>query len=92
LPFLDSLDAAAEAHKGDEGLANLQKQLKKILKEQGFEEIESIGKKFDPHLHEVVECEECGDDEKGDIVIEEIQKGYLLNGKVLRAAKVKIKK
>jgi len=50
-----------------------------------------MGKKFDPVLHEVVEEVEAKDKEPGTVV-EEIQKGYLINNKLLRPAKVKILK
>ncbi|MDD5589968.1 MAG: nucleotide exchange factor GrpE [Candidatus Portnoybacteria bacterium] len=90
LPFLDSLDAAVAVHPEDKGLVTLKKQLLGILKNQGLEEIEVIGKPFDPELHEVIECEDKGSEHGGEIVSGEIQKGYFLNGKVLRAAKVKV--
>jgi len=62
-----------------------------FLGNEGLEPIESVGKKFDPHFHEVVEREEKEDLEEG-IILEELQKGYLFNGQVIRPAKVKIAK
>lgn len=91
LPVLDSLGAALGPHPDDKGMVLLKNQLQSILKKHGLKEIESIGEKFNPEIHEAVECEEAGGRED-EIVTEEIQKGYMLNGKVLRIAKVKTKK
>ncbi|MFH0852146.1 MAG: nucleotide exchange factor GrpE [bacterium] len=88
LPALDSLDAAIGANPEDEGLKTFLNQIRSILKKHGLEEIKAVGEKFNPEFYEGVECEEGG----GEIVSEEIQKGYMLNGKVIRPAKVKVKK
>lgn len=93
LPVLDSFEQALKHTQGaggkDEGIQQLYNQLKSILKNQGLEEIESMGKKFDPSLHESV-GEAKG--KKQGVIVEEIQKGYKLNGKLIRASKVKIGK
>ncbi|MBZ9571986.1 nucleotide exchange factor GrpE [Patescibacteria group bacterium] len=73
------------------GLLQIKAQIKDFLKSQGVEEIKTIGQKFDPNFQEIVEEVEIKDKDSG-IVIEEVQKGYLLHGKVLRPAKVKIVK
>ncbi|MDD5146705.1 MAG: nucleotide exchange factor GrpE, partial [Candidatus Pacebacteria bacterium] len=62
-----------------------------FLKEQGIDEIDSLGKKFDPVYHEAV-MQEDQDGSQGETVIEVMEKGYLLNGKVLRPSKVKVSK
>ena len=62
-----------------------------FLKEEGLEQIESVGKSFDPLFHEAVETIEKEGAEP-NVVLEEIQKGYLFKGKVLRPAKVKVSK
>lgn len=72
-----------------EGFLQIKKQLQDFLKAQGVEEIKSIGEKFNPNFHEVIGEVEVKDKEKG-IIIEEIQKGYKINGRLLRPAKVKI--
>lgn len=59
-----------------------------IFKRRGLEKIEAEGKKFDPHLHEIVAGRESDKEEDEYKVLEEIQKGYLLAGKVLRTSKV----
>lgn len=73
------------------GIFQIKNQLEDFLKNQGAEAIDCLGKKFDPNLHEAVEEAEVKDKEAG-LVIEEVQKGYLINGKVLRPARVKISK
>ena len=92
LPVLDSLDAAIASSPKDQGLSTLKNQLQTVLKKHGLEEIKAANEKFNPQLHEVVECEEGGSEHSGEIVSGEIQKGYTLNGKVIRATKVKVKK
>lgn len=65
--------------------------LYEMLKENGVKPIEAQGKIFDPHLHEALMQVE--DAEKPEhTVIEELQKGYMLNDRVIRTAKVKVSK
>lgn len=97
-PILDNLDIAEKKLTDDlkknesvKGLLQIKNQLLDFLKLQGIEEIKSMGEKFDPHFHEAVEEIEVKDKEKG-IIVEEIQKGYKVNGELLRPAKVKIAK
>lgn len=96
LPILDNFFTAekniSEEAKKDKnvlGLLQIHQQMKDFLKSQGIEEIETVGKKFDPNFQEVVEEVEAKDKEQG-IVVEETQKGYTMQGKVIRPAKVKI--
>ena len=65
---------------------------KKILSEEGVEPMNSEGEKFDPYKHEVVMVEEEREDLPENTIIEELEKGYYFNNKVLRPAKVKISK
>lgn len=60
-----------------------------FLKNEGLEVIESVGKIFDPHYHEVIEQEENTEKEEG-IILAELQKGYVFKDSVIRPAKVKI--
>lgn len=62
-------------------LANLQK--------EGLKEINALGEKFDPNFHEAIEKIEAEGKESGEIT-QVLQKGYLLNGRLLRPAKVKV--
>jgi len=91
LPVLDTLDAA-EKHKSESagGLKLTRDQLMKILQKYGLEEIKSVGEKFNHNLHEAVE--QVITEGLENAVVEEAQKGYLLNGKVIRHAKVKVSK
>ncbi len=86
LEVLDNLERAADD--GDEGITLIYKQFKDILEKEGLEEIDAT-EKFDPYYHEAVAVEDAEDRENGEI-IEVLQKGYLLNNKVLRHAKVKV--
>ena len=74
-----------------QGLMLVKTQLEDFLKGHGVETIDSLGKKFDPAIHEVIQAVEEKDQESGTI-IEEIEKGYTINGKLLRPAKVKVAK
>ena len=89
LMVLDSFEEALK-HDGKEAIKQLYNQLKNILKGQGLEEIKAIGQPFNPELHESVE--EVKSKEKSGIIIEEIQKGYKLNNKVIHPSRVKISK
>ena len=90
LPLLDNFDVALK-NLPDEGFSQIRKQFQDFLNEQGVEEIKSVGEKFDPNLHEVVEEVEAKGKESG-IVFEETQKGYTINGRLLKPAKVKVSK
>lgn len=72
------------------GFLAIKKQFESFLKEQGVEEIPTAGKAFDPNLMESVE--ESEGQETSGTVIEELQKGYTMQGKLIRPAKVKISK
>ncbi len=72
------------------GIEMIFKNLHKILDEERVEPIKSIGQKLDPYKHEVLMQTES--DQPEDTIIEELQKGYTMNGKVIRYAKVKISK
>ncbi len=98
LPILDNLERAL-AHAPEEkdpqrkalvsGIQMVQKQFLEILKREGLLRLETVGKTFDPHLHEAVAYQE----ERGpaDEILAEIEPGYTLHGKLLRAAKVRIR-
>ena len=89
LPILDSFEAALKNGK-DEGIKQLYNQLLSVLKNNGLEQIKALGEKFNPELHEVIETIKS---DKGEgIVVEEVQKGYKLHGKVIRPSKVKVGK
>ena len=98
LPVLDNfellekkLSAEAKNNNDFKGILQIKKQIQDFLSNQGLEEIKSVDEKFDPNLHEVAEEVETEGKDKG-IIVEEIQKGYKINGRLLRPAKVKITK
>ncbi len=72
------------------GIELIFKSLHKLLDEERVEPIVSVGAKFDPYKHEVVMQVESDNPE--DTIIEEVQKGYMLNGRVIRYSKVKVSK
>ena len=72
-----------------EGVELVRKKLWKVLSFEGICPIEAIGKPFDPYMHESVqEIETC--DYPVGMVVQEVRKGYVLNGKVLRPSLVKV--
>jgi len=96
LPIVDSLEISEKHIKEAkdfngvrQGVDMIHGQIQKFLKELGVERVKSVGEKFDPNVHEVIEALESTDKED-DIVVEELKPGYKLNGKLLRAASVKV--
>ncbi len=93
LPILDGIYLAEKNLPEDksfrEGFSQITKQIEDFLKKEGIEEIKTVGEKFNPINMEIVEEVEGGE---SGIVIEELQKGYIINDKVLRPAKVKVTK
>ena len=85
LEVLDNFDLALK-HNEDKGVKLIYDDLFRILEKQGLMLIKTDGK-FYPQFHEAISQEE-GEEE--GVILEEFQKGYLLNCKLLRAAKVKI--
>jgi len=85
LPILDDLEAA-EKHLKDQGLILGVKKLREILKSEGVEEIKAQGEEFQPKAMEVIEMVE-GPKNK---VVEVSSKGYLIDDRILRVAKVKV--
>lgn len=95
LPVLDNLERAlnTEVSKEDEafkkGVQMTYDQLLAALKKEGVEEMDCLDKEFDPSLHQAILTEKVEDKESG-IVIEILQKGYLLKDRILRPAMVKV--
>ena len=71
------------------GIEGIKKQFENYIKTQGIEAMVAKGEKFDPMKHEAVELIEGGE---SGIVAEELQKGYIMNGEILRPVKVKVYK
>lgn len=96
LETLDNFERALAVETVSEDGAALKKgmemvltKLKAALKKEGVEPIESLGKPFDPNVHQAVMQEASTEHEPG-IVIDVLQMGYTLNGRVLRPAMVKV--
>ena len=92
LPVLDNLDRALEAG-GDirEGVQATREQLAEVLAEEGLLPVASDGQPFDPNVHDAVMGQPSDEHEEGTI-IQTFQRGYLLNGKPIRPAKVVVAK
>ncbi|HHM23718.1 MAG TPA: nucleotide exchange factor GrpE [Bacteroidetes bacterium] len=98
LPVLDNLERTLdnipdkkEFKPLKEGIELVYKEFKKVLSKYGLEEIDSVGKEFDYDLHEAIMMVE-DKDKPSNTVVQEHQKGYKLNGKVIRHAKVVVNK
>lgn len=94
LPVLDdferalrAMDKATEVASVKEGVELIQNKLKGVLTQKGLKEMKSIGQPFDADIHEAVTSVPVPDEQKGQ-VIDEMEKGYELNDKVIRFAKV----
>jgi molecular chaperone GrpE len=83
-----SIETATDVEAVKEGVTLVQHKLKGVLSQKGLKEMESKGKEFDADLHEgITTIPAPSADLKGKI-IDELEKGYLLNDKVIRFAKV----
>jgi len=98
LPALDNfehtLQKARSAENVDvliEGIRIIYGQLLDILKSHNVEQIEALGQEFDPAVHEAMTQQANPEKEEG-VVLEEFQKGYRLNGRVIRPSRVIINK
>jgi molecular chaperone GrpE len=91
LPILDDLDQALPCLEGErnrEGFLILSRKLRRILADTGLQAIESVGRPFDPALHEAIARGKS--DREDGIILEEYQKGYTLGSRVIRPSRVKI--
>lgn len=94
LDVIDNFERALD-HSSDnnesfaEGMSMIFKQFKGVLEKNGVEEINSLGEQFDPNFHHAV-MTESSEEFKSDHVIQVLQKGYMLNKKVIRPAMVKV--
>ncbi|MBI2049854.1 MAG: nucleotide exchange factor GrpE [Candidatus Staskawiczbacteria bacterium] len=108
LPILDNIELAEKKlpdklKKGEgenpqavewtKGFLQIKKQIEEFLKKEEIEEIKTAGQKFNPNTMEASEeVREGATPAESGMVTEELQKGYTMNGKVIRPAKVKITK
>ncbi len=96
LPILDSMERALAVQSDDENIKNYVKgfemihdQLVAVLEKEGVKEIEALNKPFDHNVHQALMQEPVDGVESG-IVVEVLQKGYMLKDRVLRASLVKV--
>lgn len=73
------------------GIEHIQKNFMKILSDHGVEVLQTVGKPFNPEYHEAVE-EVSVEGQPSGVVVEEVAAGFLLNGKLIQSAKVKVNK
>ena len=99
LPVLDNFERAIKLQKSDDpslskfldGFKMLYNTLSETLKRYGVEEIDCLGKEFDPNFQEAMLIEQDKESEN-NIVLEVLIKGYILKGRVIRPASVKVNK
>jgi molecular chaperone GrpE len=96
LPVVDDLERALDAEASNEAAASYRKgvelihrQLTELLTRRGVKPIETLGKNFDPHLHQAVASEAVPGARDGEIV-QELRRGYMLGDRLLRPAMVKV--
>jgi len=97
IPVLDSFEKAVKAIPKEQkdsdwvkGILAIKSQLEDFLKKENVERVETVGKKFNPSLHEAL-IEEESDKESG-IILEELEAGYKMGEKIIKYPKVKVSK
>ena len=88
LPVLDNLERGAAQENADEGVKLILKQFREILTKYHVESCAEEGQTFDPNFHNAVLHEE-GEGSGETVIAQVLQKGYTMNGKLIRAAMVK---
>ncbi|MDQ3191229.1 MAG: nucleotide exchange factor GrpE [Bacteroidota bacterium] len=85
---IKSMDEATEIEAFKEGIILIYNKLLHNLTRKGLEAMKTIGEPFDPEFHEAITNIPAPTEKMKDKVVDEVEKGYLLNGKVIRYAKV----
>lgn len=88
LPVIDDFERALAVKSDDEGVQLIYNKMMKILEQKGLKAMEAKGEKFDESMHEAVTQIPAPAPEQKGMVIDVVEKGYYLNDKVLRYAKV----
>lgn len=95
LPVVDSLEQALAIEVEDEKAANLKKGVEMVynimmeaLKREGIEAINPLNEPFDPNFHQAIQIQPLEEGQAADTVVNVVQKGYVLNDRVLRPAMV----
>lgn len=96
LPVLDNFERAIGASKGSgdfeslaKGVDMIHRQFLQLLEQEGLKPMETVGQPFNPEFHEAVMRVESDEHEEG-IILEELQRGYILKDRVIRPAMVKV--
>lgn len=101
LPVIDSLDIAISNLSNEEkesslgeGFILIQSQILSILKKHGLIELNPENQKFDPNFHEAISVKKCEkencDKSDDNVIVKVLAKGYILNGKLIRPARVTV--
>jgi len=97
LPLYDNMERAFTSYSGNndvasfvEGVERIFAQFDQLLKQKGVSPIEALGERFDPARHEALLSVESDGGE--NVILEEFERGYLRNGRLLRPSKVKVNK
>lgn len=96
LTILDDLERMIDHHQGEggcslDGVKLIYSNMKKVLMEEGLEDIPALGEVFNPEVHEAVGVEVTDEDRDG-LVVDEWMKGYRFAGRMLRPSRVKVGK
>ena len=100
ITVVDNFDLTVGALKGDnddkvqnivKGIDMIRNQFLDVLKQSGLSTVDSLGKKFDPNFHEAM-AQAPAEGKEEEEIIQEYQRGFILNGRLLRAAKVIVAK
>ncbi len=101
VPVLDTFDMALAATQNDDrpagmqslvtGVAMVRQQLRNALAEAGLEDVDALGKMFDPNLHEAISQQETAEAPEGQVV-QQLRKGFKLRERLLRPASVVVAK
>lgn len=96
LPVIDNFDRALQSTKDTKdfdalakGIEMVYRQLDQVLAQEGLAPIQAVGEPFNPEFHQAIMQVESEDHEEG-IIVEEVQKGYMLKDKVIRPSMVKV--
>lgn len=96
IPVFDNFERAVSASKENQDLDSLSKgidmiyrQMSQVLEQEGVKPIEAVGQPFNPEYHQAVMQVESEEHDEG-IIVEELQKGYMLKEKVIRPSMVKV--
>ena len=99
VPILDNLQRAEASAKASTDFESLKQGLNLVinqfvreLKDNDVQVIETAGKKFDPKIHEAFMAQDTEDPEQDNMILEELEQGYLFKEKLIKAAKVKVAK